>query len=152
MGEDKNTWFTVVKGVLVVAGMLVTGLATLVWRDYEATKLKHDVETAAIREKMEKDNSAIHHKLAELSSLLTEVKNERDKWMQIARNEKDVLDLRQRVEVMRQVWSYEYGREVPTGFPSKIGKPLLKAPERLIQDIDRYRNMKQQAVQQALER
>ena len=84
-------------------------------------------------------NSAMEKRIEELEQ-------DKAKWATLASLEEKQLELRIQLEVMRQVWSYEYGRKVPTGFPEKVGEPTLKPPAELFQDIDKYRAMQQQKV------
>lgn len=75
---------------------------------------------------------------------LSQLESDNAKWATMARMEKDIMELRIQVEIMRQVWSYEYGRSVPTGFPSRPGKPDLVPPEELLRDLEAYKMMRQQ--------
>ena len=114
--------------VMKAAGLLVVSsvgfVASLIWKEYE---------------KIGASQTAIERRLG----LLEE---DKAKWATLAAMEQKLVDLRIRMEVMRQVWSYEYGREIPTGFPKRSGEPRLVPPEELFRDIENYRNMMQQKI------
>lgn len=82
--------------------------------------------------------------VAVMEKRLGELEQDKTKWATLASLEERQLEMRIQLEVLRQVWSYEYGRRVPTGFPEKPGDPVLKPPPELFQDVDRYRAMQRQ--------
>lgn len=77
---------------------------------------------------------------------LADLEQDKAKWATLAELQEQQLQMRIQLEVMRQTWSYEYGRNIPTGFPSKAGEPALKPPAELFRDVDRYRSMQEQKV------
>jgi len=76
---------------------------------------------------------------------LDQLEEDKTKWATMAEIDRRTRDLQIQVEILRQVWSYEYGRQVPTGFP-KTGEPKLIPPEELFKDVDEYRKMQQQKL------
>lgn len=83
---------------------------------------------------------------AAMEKRLEELEQDKAKWATLADLQEQQLQMRIQLEVMRQVWSYEYGRAVPAGFPLRQGQPELKPPAELFRDVDRYRNMQEQKV------
>lgn len=77
---------------------------------------------------------------------LADLEQDKAKWNTLAELQEQQLQMRIQMEVMRQTWSYEYGRNIPTGFPSKAGEPVLKPPAELFRDVERFRSMQEQKV------
>lgn len=77
---------------------------------------------------------------------LADLEQDKAKWNTLAELQEQQLQMRIQMEVMRQTWSYEYGRNVPTGFPSRPGEPVLKPPSELFRDVERFRSMQEQKV------
>ncbi len=118
----KTGWNFVFKAVGILLVSLAGFVASLIWKGYE---------------KIEASQESI-------STRLEAIELDTNKWKTLLKHEDQIFDLRVRLEVMRQVWSYEYGRQVPTGFPSKPGKPVLVPPAELFRDIENYRNIQRQ--------
>jgi hypothetical protein len=100
---------------------LLSFFGSLIWRSFE---------------KIEESQASIGRRLDSLEQ-------DKSKWATLAELDREVTQLRIQVEVMRQVWSYEYNRNVPTGFP-RPGNPVLMPPEELFRDVDIYKNLLQQ--------
>lgn len=122
--EPKSFWPWVWKtGAMGLVAML-TWLGGYVAKEYERYK---EVQ------------SALDRRLADLEQ-------DKAKWATLASLEQQQMELKIQLEVMRQVWSYEYGRNVPTGFPVRQGQPELKPPAELFRDIDRYKAIQEQKM------
>jgi hypothetical protein len=117
-------------GSLVQKGIVALLIAVLTWIgsyiSSEYQKIRTDWETMTKR--------------------VAELEQDKAKWATLADLQEQQLQMRIQLEVMRQTWSYEYGRAVPTGFPSRPGQPELRPPAELFRDVDRYRNMQEQKV------
>ena len=61
---------------------------------------------------------------------MRDIEDDRTKWATLAEHEKAFEALSTDAEVMRQVWEYHTGRQVPRPFPTRAGNPQLD-PERL---------------------
>lgn len=83
---------------------------------------------------------------AVLEKRLAELEQDRAKWITLSDLEEKQIDLRIQVEILRQVFGYEYGRNIPTGFPQRPGQADLKPPAELFRDLDKYKAMQQQKV------
>lgn len=83
---------------------------------------------------------------AAMEKRIEELEQDKAKWATLAALEQKQLEMRIQLEVMRQVWEFQYQREVPTGFPKRIGEPVLRPPDELFRDIDRYKAMQQQKM------
>ncbi len=117
---------SVMKGVIGLSLGLLGFVASLIWDGYK---------------EIAQDQTVIEDRIRMLEE-------DKVKWATLAAMEQQILDLRIQIEVMRQVWAYEYGRSVPTGFPKKQGKPILTPPEELFRDVEKYRAMQQQKMPQ----
>lgn len=91
-----------------------------------------------------KEYDKIKESNAAMEKRIEELEQDKAKWATLAALEEKQLEMRIQLEVLRQTWSYEYGRKVPTGFPERPGEPALKAPEELFRDVERYKAMQQQ--------
>lgn len=120
----KSIWPVLWKLSATVLFGLVTWLGGYISKEYE---------------KIKDTNAAMEKRIEELEQ-------DKAKWATLAALEERQLEMRIQLEVMRQTWSYEYGRKVPTGFPDKPGEPSLKPPDELFRDVDRYRSMQQQKM------
>jgi hypothetical protein len=100
---------------------LVSFFGSMIWRSFE---------------KIEESQASIGRRLDSLEQ-------DKSKWATLAELDREMTQLRIQVEVMRQVWSYEYNRNVPTGFP-RPGNPVLTPPEDLFRDVDTYQKLLQQ--------
>lgn len=123
--EPKSFWPILWKLSATALFGLVTWLGGYISKEYEKIK-----DTNALMEKR-----------------IEELEQDKAKWATLAALEERQLEMRIQLEVMRQTWSYEYGRKIPTGFPDKAGEPTLKPPAELFRDVDRYRSMQQQKVE-----
>jgi len=93
-----------------------------------------------------KELEAFRGEWSALNKRLESLEDDKAKWATLADMERKILELRVQTEVMRQVWSYEYGREVPDGFSPKPGHPVLTPPSELFRDIEKYRAYQQQKI------
>ena len=124
--KGKGGWGDLVqKGIAAALVAFLTWLGSCISKEYEALKVDHE---------------AIAKRLATLEQ-------DQAKWATLADLQDQQLQMKAQLEILRQVWSYEYGRKVPTGFPSKEGEPEIKPPPALLRDIERYKNMQEQRVQ-----
>ncbi len=125
-GPKSNLLGPLMKGVIGLSLGLLGFVASLIWKGYE---------------RIEEGQASIEERLST-------IEQDNAKWATLASMEERLMELRTRVEVMRQVWSYEYEREIPTGFEKKPGAPVLTPPEELFRDVEKYRNMQQQRIPQ----
>jgi hypothetical protein len=93
-----------------------------------------------------KELDAFRGEWGALNRRLESLEDDKAKWATLADMERKILELRVQTEVMRQVWSYEYGRSVPSGFSPKQGHPVLTPPEDLFRDIEKYRAYQQNKI------
>lgn len=121
----KGPWKDLIqKAVAAALVAWLTWLGSCISKEYEALKADH---------------AAIEKRLGALEQ-------DQAKWATMAQLQDEQVQMKVQLEILRQVWSYEYGRHVPTGFPSKAGEPDLKLPADLQRDIERYKNMQEQRV------
>jgi len=124
--KGKGGWGDLVqKGIAAALVAFLTWLGSCISKEYEVLKADHE---------------AIGKRLATLEQ-------DQAKWATLADLQDQQIQMKSQLEILRQVWSYEYGRRVPTGFPSKDGEPDLKPPTDLLRDIERYKSMQEQRVQ-----
>jgi hypothetical protein len=124
--KGKGGWSDLIqKGIAAALVAFLTWLGSCVSKEYETLKSDHE---------------AIAKRLATLEQ-------DQAKWATLADLQDQQHQMKTQLEILRQVWSYEYGRKVPTGFPSKEGEPDLKPSADLLRDIERYKNMQEQRVQ-----
>lgn len=74
----------------------------------------------------------IEESQAEFRNQLEKLESDEAKWAAMADMRNDVLRLQADLEIMRRVWEYEYGREVPAA------RPVEKAPEIKKEDIEEF--------------
>ncbi len=117
---------SVMKGIIGLSLGLLGFVASLIWDGYK---------------EIAQDQTVIQDRIRMLEE-------DKVKWATLAAMEQQILDIRIQIEVMRQVWAYEYGRSIPTGFPKKQGKPVLTPPEELFRDVEKYKAMRQQRMPQ----
>jgi len=122
--EKSKFWPLIWKGGAGLLVALITWIGSYVLKEYNTLVDSHST--------MEKR--------------LEELEQDKAKWATLAALEDKQIEMRIQLEVMRQVWSYEYGRKVPSGFPERPGEPALRPPEDLFRDVDRYRAMQQQKM------
>jgi len=120
--KEKPSMSGVMKTIMAMVGASLLGFfGKFVWGHFE---------------EVQKNQEALIDRIKSLE-------DDKSKWATMAEIDRRSREQQVQLEVMRQVWSYEYGRQVPTGFP-KTGEPKLIPPEELFKDIDRYRDMQQQ--------
>ena len=123
--KGKGGWGDLVqKGIAAALVALITWLGRCVSKESEALKADHEA----------------------IGKRLTALEQDQAKWATLADLQDQQLQMKIQLEICRQVWSYEYGRRVPTGFPSKEGEPEIKPPADLLRDIERFKNMQEQRV------
>jgi hypothetical protein len=94
-------------------------------------------------DKFQESNAAMEKRLQDLEQ-------DKAKWATLASLEQKQMEMQIQLEIMRQVWSWEYNRKVPTSFPERSGEPVLKAPAELFRDVDRYKMIQQQKMPPSL--
>lgn len=126
MGDDKpkSFWPLVWKSGAVLFLSFLSLVGGFVWKEYQSFRGEWNA----------------------LNKRLESLEDDKAKWATLAEMEKKILEQKIQIEVMRQVWSYEYGRQIPEGFGSKSGQPVLVPPEDLFRDIEKYRAYQQQRI------
>jgi len=113
------------KGIAAALVAFLTWLGSCISKEYDTLKAEH---------------AAIEKRLATLEQ-------DQAKWATLADLQDQQLQMKIQLEILRQVFSYEYSRKVPSEFPSKPGEPDLKPPGDLFRDVERYKSMQEQRVQ-----
>lgn len=107
---------------LIVAG--ITWLGTYISKQYDKVKTDHE----------------------SISKRLDILEQDQAKWATLADLQEQQIQMKIQLEILRQVFTYEYNRKVPTGFPERPGEPDLKPPAELFRDVERYKSMQEQRV------
>lgn len=136
-------WSQVGKGVAILAAAVITWAVTLFWDEFQEVKGAHEAVRTELNAKYEKAKKDHAETEELLKDRIKNLESDNAKWATMAKMQEDIVRLKTQQEVMRQVWSYEYGREVPTGFPKRQGEPKLVPPEELFRNVDQYRMIQQ---------
>jgi len=96
-----------------------------------------------------KEYDAMREAHAAFGKRLAALEGDQAKWATLAELQDQQVQMKIQLEILRQIFSYEYSRKVPSEFTSKPGEPDLKPPgDFFLRDVERYKNMQEQKVLQ----